>query len=148
MLYNVPEPKHDDKDENKQKDMDSFFDITRVCEVEFTPDDVESLIRLGKKPVSSAKPRPVLVRLVNEQKKKQFFKHLPKWRKHQEDEQHGVDDDKQLFINVAHDMSLEQREERKLLLQETKKKSEELPTESPTGLLCKARLGTSQSSGR
>ena len=129
MIYNLPESKQADKDIAYNEDVGSFLDITEICETTFERADVTQAIRLGKKFTEEDKPRPLLLKLSDEQKKKLLFKKLELWRKHQEHERMEGDDSP--LIIVAHDMSQEQRIEKKAMLQEAKLKSEELPTESP-----------------
>ena len=129
IIFNLPESNNELKAEAQQEDQDKFFDITKICEVPFSPKDVVDTFRLGKKYDTAEKSRPVLVKLAEEEKKKQLFKKLDLFRKHQNDEK--TPGDESPGIQVAHDMSQEQRKEKKVLFEEAKAKDLQLESESP-----------------
>ena len=129
MVYNLPEADNINKDEARDDDIRGFLDITETCETAFKREDVVKATRLGKKNDDVDKPRPLLLRLTDEQKKRKLFKNLHLWRAYQQQEK--AEDDDSPFITVAHDMSQEQRSERKALLDEATKQTDELPAESP-----------------
>ena len=129
MVYNLPEAKSNIKEEVRLSDTNYFVDITKICGVAFTSKDVKEVIRLGKKPEQGNAPRPLLVKLADVEKKKDIFKKLHIFREHQAKDRST--DDTSPFVSVSHDLTQEQREERRELIEEAKKKDQDLEHESP-----------------
>ena len=106
-------------------DKAKFLELCTICEAAITPDDVDDVRRLGAD--TAPKPRPLRVTLVAddaEEKKKQLFKNLSKLRDYLRRENGGEDPAKP--VTIAHDMSQEQRSEKKKMLQDIYKKNQEL----------------------
>ena len=118
ITFNLPEGEEAD---DKRK----FLELTTICGVALTPDDVDDVRRLGSD--TATKPRPLRVTIKAddaEEKKKKIFKNLEKLREFQRRENGG--DDPAKPITVTHDMSQEQRAEKKKMLRDAYKKNQEL----------------------
>ena len=112
----------------KQSDTDAFIEITKTCEVAFNPCDVTDIFCLGKK-VDTNKPRPVLIKLSDIEKKKQLFKRLDLFRKHKMEERNPADESP--LISISHDLTQDQRSERKALIDEAELKNATLDDSVP-----------------
>ena len=118
MAFNLPEG---EAEEDKSK----LIELIQICEVAITPAEITDVRRIGSD--TAQKPRPLRMTInadVAEDKKKRLFKNLAKLRDFQKTENGGIDPDKPIVI--GHDMSQEQRAEKKKLLQDAYKQTQEL----------------------
>lgn len=97
--------------------MDTFLKISDICGAQISVDDILDCRRIGKKN-NQDKNRPVLVKLASNEKKRSLFVRLGAWRKFQENrDPEDVASNKPL-INIDHDMTQDQRKDRKSFLDE------------------------------
>ena len=135
VIHNVKEQTSGDAEANKRQDALYFHEeIARTCGVAFTPDDIAEVLRMGKSGPDAAvptQPRPILVKLSAEgsKKKKLLFQNLAKFRDHQRRNAGPEDKDKK-FVVVVDDLTEVQRQERKKLVDESKKRNSELAADS------------------
>jgi len=125
VIFHLPE-KEGTVANQKDHDIKDFIDISKICQGEISPNEIEEVRRLGK---PDKKDRPLLVKLRDEMKKKLLFRNLRLWREHQHQERGP--DNKTPFIEVAHDMTQDQRKERKEKLEEARKMTSDLGPASP-----------------
>lgn len=112
-------------------DIKDFLEIAKICGAAISEGDVLDCRRIGKKGNEEGKTRPVLIKLSSEEKKRQLFLRLGAWRKYQEDNR-GPEDviANKPFINLTHDMTQDQRTEKKSLLEEAKNFNTQLPADA------------------
>ena len=111
-----------------QTDLTEVKDIFSICEVPLADDDIVSLDRRGKKPASaSERPRPLIIKMAANEKKKKLLTSLEKFRAHQLSQRPAGDDgsreDQHPMVRVDHDMTQAQRELRKELLAKARQDS-------------------------
>jgi len=117
ILYRVPENPPGNYDEIIKHDTDFCLDMCRdVFGLDMQSDDVTRVYRLGKRGES---PRPMLVRLSSRPLKNRIMESTFKL-KNAEDKYKGV--------IIAHDMTKQQREECKKLVQEAKDRESQDPS--------------------
>lgn len=122
IIYNLKEnTSTDSTDAVKVDDIRDFLEIAKICGTNISEEDVLDCRRIGKKSNDEGEIRPVLIKLSSEEKKRQLFLRLGTWRKYQE-ENRGPQDAtaNKPFINLAHDMTQDQRSEKKSILEEAK----------------------------
>ena len=110
-------------------DTDLFLDIVSSCDLSssIAHEDVIECVRLG--PERENQIRPLKVKLSSVDKKRLLFRNLGKWRaKLQRDNER---DPLEKTPQIDHDLTKEQREERKSLVEKAKAKQAELPVDSP-----------------
>ena len=108
-------------------DKKQFLNIVKDCGLEdkITESDVLECSRIGKKKVNELQPLKVVLTSVD--MKKVLFRNLGKWRAKLDMDR----DPNERLPQVDHDLTREQREERKTLVEIAKKKQAELPDDSP-----------------
>ncbi len=115
ILFNVPESKATDINERTKHDKEEVKEITKICNATIKKDEMIRAIRLGKKP-NGDKPRPLLIEISSEPKKKALFKNLSKLQNAPE---------KYRSISIQNDLTQKQREREKIMREEAKKKEQE-----------------------
>ena len=113
VVFNMEEAKISSnlKEERVQADLNSFLEVcNNICVRAVSPNDLQSVIRLGKK--VDDKTRPLLVEFVNHDMKHEVMKNLPKLAE--------VSDENLKRVRVKHDMSKSEREEAKRLYEQAK----------------------------
>lgn len=111
ILHNIPESNADDGSERVKHDKEQARELAKICKESWKKDDILSAIRLGKKQ-NDNKPRPLLIKMINEDKKKALFKNLKLLQTAPE---------KYRNVSVQNDLTTKQREEDKKLRDEAKK---------------------------
>ena len=107
----------------QKADKDTFLDAAKTCEVALTPDDIESCKRLGR--YEENKTRGIRIELKSEEKKRALFKNLHLLHRSQLATLGAMN--KNSFVTIRHDFTIDQKEERKELLAEVANKNSELP---------------------
>ena len=133
VIHSAPEPKTGNTDQDAREDIKFFHDnITGLCEVAFTPDDIQECLRMGK--LGEKEPRPILIKFTEQgaRKKRLLFRNLNKFRDSQR-ENRGPDDQNKPFITVTDDLTDDQRKERAKQVAECKEKN--LALEQPSDFL-------------
>ncbi len=120
IFFNVPESKSSDLNERTKHDKEEIKELSKICQATIKKDEMIKAKRLGKRP-DSDKPRPLLIELINDEKKKALFKNLSKLQKAPE---------KYKAISVQNDLTQKQREQEKHLREQAKKKEEEASGEA------------------
>ena len=115
IFFNVPESKLSDVNDRTKHDKEEVKELSRLCQATIKKDDMIRVKRLGKKP-TTGKPRPLLIEVNSEDKKKALFKNLSKLQRAPE---------KYKSISVQNDLTPKQREQEKMLREEAKKKEED-----------------------
>ena len=115
ILFNVPESKANDMNERTKHDKEEVKEITKICNATIKKDEMIRAIRLGKKP-NADKPRPLLIEIINDDKKKALFKNLSKLQNAPE---------KYRSVSIQNDLTQKQREREKMMREEAKKKEQE-----------------------
>ena len=113
VCFNISEPSSQLKTENKEQDrkyINKFFSEALQIDI---PGKIEDTIRLGKKSDYYEKPRPLLVKLVDNDSKSQIFKKL-KSKKHIEECEKVV---------IKNDLTKKEQEEEKKLYEEAKRRT-------------------------
>ena len=103
-----PNPNTILKDERIIQDKKIFMDICNRCDANISEENVEEIIRLGKK---GEEPRPMLIKMNNSEDKRVLFRNLCKLKE---------DNSPYSRISVNHDMTKQEREENKKLISEAK----------------------------
>jgi hypothetical protein len=135
VIHHLPEPVSVQKEEIISDDMMQFKRISETCKITIGDDDVLEVVRLGRRPErpkegeEPAKPRPVLVKLVSEDKKRALFKRLNLLRESQLKERDPNSTSR--LITVDHDFTQEEREEKRKLMAAAQKQEEEEQDGSP-----------------
>ena len=125
VVFNLPEtPALQDIDQVKQ--------IFTICEVPLNNDDLVKVERRGKKPTSAKEPaRPLLMQFAGPEKKKRLLTNLHKFRDFQIKERPKGDDgtkaDQLPLVRIDHDMTIAQREHKKILVAEAHEESKQGP---------------------
>lgn len=119
IIHNLREVNDVSPEEVKKNDIDTFLEISEICGAHISVADILNCQRIGQKNTNQEKNRPVLVKLAPEEKKRGLFLRLGAWRKLQE-ENRGPKDvaSNKPLINIDHDMTQEQRKDRKSFLEE------------------------------
>lgn len=114
----------------KLADTKNFLDIVKICDVAISEGDILDCHRIGKRSDDN-KCRPVLVKLSSNEKKRKLFFRLGKFKQHQE-ENRGPEENanNKPFINISHDMTQDQRKEKKSILAEAKNLNSQLARDS------------------
>ncbi len=120
IFFNIAESKSKDMNERTKHDKEEVKEITKICSATIKKDDMLRAIRLGKKP-NEDKPRPLLIEVSSDDKKKALFKNLSKLQNAPE---------KYQAVSVQNDLTKKQREQEKNLREEAKKKEEEASGEA------------------
>lgn len=114
ILFNVPET--DAVNERKTHDLSELKKITRLCEIELKDDQLEKISRIGEKK-NDRSARPILVTFLLVDTKINLLKNLHKLK------------DKNVDIKITNDLTVEQRKERKKLIDEAKRRNENEATD-------------------
>ncbi len=119
LFFNLPESKASDVNDRAKHDKEEVKEISKICQATIKKDEMIKAKRLGKK--SNDKPRPLLIELVSDEKKRALFQNLSKL-------QHAPD--KYKSVSVQNDLTPKQRENEKKLREEAKKKEVEASGEA------------------
>ena len=111
IIHNIPESDAEGL-ERVNHDKEKALEVANVCNVTWKNEDVVNAVRLGRKKMDG-KPRPLLIKLVNEEKKKALFKNVKLLQTAPE----GFKE-----IGIQNDLTKQQREEEKRLWEEAKRK--------------------------
>ena len=78
VIHSAPETKTGNTDQDAREDIKFFHDnITGLCEVAFTPDDIHECLRMGK--LGKKEPRPILTKFTEQgARKKKTIVQKPK----------------------------------------------------------------------
>ena len=114
IIFNLAESSGEDNQDKHDKE--EVKEIGKICQANIKKDDITGSRRLGKKN-DGGKPRPLLITLINEEKKKALFINLKKLQ---------TAPDKYKKISVRHDLTPKQQENEKALREEAKKMEAEL----------------------
>ena len=128
LIHNLPEPKLEGDEEDKVSDTKAFLEITKICEIPFNPSHVLSCKRIGIK--SEDKTRPVLIKVSSGDMKRQLFRRLNSYKKHQIDNMAPEDDVNKKLISISHDATNDQRTDKKSLAAECDKLNKALDKDS------------------
>ncbi len=115
IFFNIPESKSKDMNERVKHDKEEAKEITKICSATIKKDDMLKAKRLGKIP-DDDKPRPLLIEVSSDEKKRALFKNLSKLQNAP---------DKYKTVSVRNDLTKKQREQEKTLREEAKKKEQE-----------------------
>ncbi len=115
IFFNIPESKSREPNDRTKHDKEEVKELTRICQATIKKDDMVRAIRLGKKP-DADKPRPLLIEVSSDEKKRALFKNLSKLQ--------GAPDEYR-SISVQNDLTPKQREQEKLLRDQAKKQEGE-----------------------
>ncbi|KAK3891113.1 hypothetical protein Pcinc_004989 [Petrolisthes cinctipes] len=120
-------------EETRKQDITTFMQIVNICGAPIQEQDVLDCRRLGQTVTDKNKHRPVLIKLVSEEKKRNLFVRLGAWRKYQQ-EHRGPEEITagKPLINTDHDMTQEQRKDRRSLVEEAKNLNAKLPVDVKT----------------
>ena len=125
LAFNLPEsPTVEDRAQVQE-----IFDI---CEVPLKDEDIVKVERRGKKPSTAKEPaRPLLIQFSGPEKKKRLLTNLQKYRDFQLNERPKGDDgtkpDQVPMVRIDHDMTVAQREHKKILLAQAHEESKQGP---------------------
>ncbi len=119
IFFNLPESKATDMNDRSKHDKEEVKEITKFCNATIKKDEMIRAKRLGKK--NGDQPRPLLIEVISEEKKKAFFKNLSKLQSAP---------DKYKSVSVQNDLTQKQREQEKILREEAKKKEQEASGEA------------------
>ena len=110
-------------------DTDQFLEIVQGCELssKILSEDIISITRLGQK--KDGQIQPLKIKLSSVDKKRELLRNLYKWRRSLESDRNRDPNEK--MPQIDHDLTREQREERKSLVEIAQKKQAELPADSP-----------------
>ena len=116
IIFNLAEGPGQDNQDKVKHDKEEVKEIGKICQASIKKDDITMAKRLGKK-TDGSNPRPLLITLSNDEKKKALFMNLKKLQ---------TAPDKYQKISVRHDLTPKQQEEEKALREEAKKMEAEL----------------------
>ena len=122
---------HNFKPEENHSYVDLFLEVVDVCglKTEVSRTDVISVKRMRRNEGQANETiQPVIVELASEEKKHKLLKKLSIWREVQRNERDP--NDASPWKNIDHDYTKEQREEKKLLLEDAKKLNDDEPENS------------------
>lgn len=127
IIHNLQEERDASPDKVKKNDMDTFLEISEICGAQISVADILDCRRIGRNN-NQDKNRPVLIKMASNEKKRSLFLKLGAWRKYQE-ENRGPEDvaSNKPLINIDHDMTQDQRKDRKFFLEESKNLNAKLP---------------------
>ncbi|KAK3883894.1 hypothetical protein Pcinc_011797 [Petrolisthes cinctipes] len=133
IIHNLQETAELTPEETRKQDITTFMQIVNICGAPIQEQDVLDCRRLGQTVSDKNKHRPVLIKLVSEEKKRNLFVRLGAWRKYQQ-EHRGPEDITagKPLINIDHDMTQEQRKDRRSLVEEAKNLNAKLPVDVKT----------------
>ncbi len=120
MFFNLPESKAQDMNDRTKHDKEEVKEISKICQATIKKDDMIKAKRLGSK-LQGDKPRPLLIELNSDEKKKALFMNLSKLKNAPA---------KYKSVSVQNDLTPKQRETEKLLREEAKKKEDEASGEA------------------
>lgn len=115
----------------RKQDITTFMKIVNICGVCIQEQDILDCRRLGKISMDKSKHRPVLIKLASEEKKRNLFVRLSEWRKFQQENR--IPEDivaNKPLINIDHDMTQEQRKDRRSYVDESKNLNAKLPDDA------------------
>ncbi len=116
IIFNLAEGPGQDNQDKVKHDKEEVKEIGKICQASIKKDDITMAKRLGKK-TDGSNPRPLLITLSNDEKKKALFMNLKKLQ---------TAPDKYKKISVRHDLTPKQQEDEKALREEAKKMEAEL----------------------
>lgn len=116
IVYRAEEGNSNLKEENIKHDKEIISELMEQCKVRYDEDRIEKIIRLGRK--EEGKTRPLLIKFQELDVKKELFKNLSLLKNAT---------DKLKNLSISNDMTQEQREENKKLLEERKRMQEQEP---------------------
>ncbi len=116
IIFDLAEGSSQNNQDNVKHDKEEVKEIGKICQASIKKDDVTMARRLGKK-TDGGKPRPLLITLSSDEKKKALFVNLKKLQ---------TAPDKYKKISVRHDLTPKQQEDEKALREEAKKMEAEL----------------------
>ena len=117
VLFNIPESLSELPKERIAEDCNKLRDIFAKNNLVLNTDKIENIFRLGKRDLSNVKPRPVLLKFNTVEYKKEvirFCKYM-----------NYIKDNLKIPIYYSDDLTLQERNERKALLQELKRRKDE-----------------------
>ena len=114
VLFNCSESQASDNSSRKSDDAEKILKVlNQGCEVDIHPQNLEKVIRLGRRnDDDDSPPRPLLVTLDSLGKKKEIMRNLFKLR------------DKHFDVRINHDMTKAERENSKKLYMEAKRRQD------------------------
>lgn len=122
IIFNAAEQADESPEERKANDINLFNSIFKtVCDQECENEVIQAR-RLGRIPENDS-ARPLLVTVKSEKTKRQLFSQLFKLR--------GIDQYRN--ISIGHDMTQKERKQTKLLVEEAKKKTADLASDTELG---------------
>ena len=118
VLYNIPESKSEVTDERIEADANWCMEMcTETLEVEVGKEDIDSIIRLGKKPeTEQGKPRPILLKLKKEKTKWEILTNAKKLR--------NANSQVMKKVGIAKDMTKKEMEENSKLRKDLKERQD------------------------
>ena len=123
LVFNMNESTASSKEDQRIDDMGTFRDICNACDMPVPQSDIVKITRLGS-PKADRKPRATMVTVKKEETKRALFRNLYKL-KETENKQYEQ-------IAMSHDMTFEEKENNRKLLDVANKKRNEEPSENYT----------------
>ncbi len=114
LFFNLPESKSGETSDTAKHDKDEVKHLAKQCKVTINKDEITMVKRLGKK--QADKPRPLLIQVSSDEKKRMLFKNLRLLQDAPE---------KYKRVSVKNDLTEKQRSREKELRDEAKKKEAE-----------------------